>query len=91
MATASERYVYAGVSLTHNLYNAFVQGQFRHSAFTVDRADIVKIIGEAWVDTSVGVAGDYKVDVFIRARTRKLRLADAESPAWGGLILSRTI
>lgn len=86
-----ERYVYAGINLNYNLYNAFVQGQFAHSDFTVDRNDIVAATAEFWVGASYELRNRLRIDTFIRARTRELELAETEPLAWGGLIISRSL
>lgn len=86
----SERYIYAGGNLNYNAYNAFVQGQFRSSAFTVERSDIVEATAEAWVGASYELQNQLRVDVFIRARSRELKLPESVPLAWGGLIFSKS-
>lgn len=86
-----ERYLYAGGTLNYNVYNAFVQGQFRQSAFTVDRDDIVPATAEFWVGASYEMKSNLRVDLFVRARTKELELRDSVPLAWGGLVFSRSI
>jgi hypothetical protein len=85
-----ERYIYAGGNLNYNVYNAFVQGQFRHSDHTVDRDDIIPATAEFWVGASYEMKSNLRVDLFVRARTKELELRDSVPLAWGGLIFSRS-
>lgn len=89
-ARVKERYFYAGANLSYNFYDAFVQGQFRSSAFTVDRSDIVPARAEAWVGVSYELEKRLRIDTFIRARTRTLDLRDSTRLMWGGVVLSRS-
>lgn len=86
-----ERYIYAGSTLNYNAYNAFVQGQFRTSDFTVGRSDIVAATAEAWVGASYELENNLRVDAFIRARSSELELADSVPLVWGGLVFSKSI
>lgn len=85
-----ERYVYAGSTLNYNAYNAFVQGQFRDSAVSVDRDDVIAESAEFWGGVSVDVSDNIRADVFLRSRTRDLELPESRALSWGGVILSKS-
>lgn len=86
-----EHYLYAGANLNYNAYNAFVEGQFAASDFTVDRRDIVPATAELWLGTSYEMHSKLRVDIFVRARSRELKLADSVPLAWGGVVFSKSI
>lgn len=85
-----ERYVYAGSTLNYNVYNAFVQGQFRSSAVEVDRSDVIAESVEIWGGVSVDISENIRADVFLRSRTQDLELPESRALSWGGVILSKS-
>ena len=85
-----ERYIYVGGTLNYNAYNAFLQGQFRHSEITADRSDVIAETAEIWGGVSYELSNKLRVDAFVRSRTRELDLADSSALSWGGLIFSRS-
>lgn len=84
-----ESYFWGGFTLKARLYNAFLQGQFRDSAHTVDYRDLRPIIAEAWLGYTLSFARAYKVSYVIRAQTSELRLVEGDrGHVWGGVVLS---
>jgi hypothetical protein len=86
----NERYIYAGSTLNYNVYNAFVQGQFRSSANRVDRSDVIAESAEFWAGVSMDISENIRADVFLRSRTRDLELPESKVLFWGGVILSKS-
>ncbi len=89
--STKERYVYLGSSVNVNIYNAFLQGQFRDSAVQADNDDVLPVSADAWAGVSVEVVPTLHVEAFVRARTRELDRPDARAPSWAGLIIRRTL
>lgn len=85
-----ERYIYAGSTLNYNVYNAFVQGQFRNSTVEVNRSDVIAGSAEFWGGVSVDVSENIRADVFLRSRTKDLELPESRALSWGGFILSKS-
>lgn len=85
-----ERYIYVGGTVNYTAYNAFVQGQFRHSAHTVDRSDVVAGSTEVWGGVSMDIGNQLRADIFVRSRTRDVALAESVPLAWGGFTLSKS-
>ena len=89
--SVKERYIYVGSSVNVNVYNAFLQGQFRDSAVQADKNDVLPVSADAWAGVSVEVVPTLHVEGFVRARTRELDRPDARAPTWAGVIIRRTL
>ena len=87
-----ERYFWGGVTLKARLYNAFLQGQFRDSAHTLNYGDLRPLIAEAWLGYTFTVGHQYKVSYVLRAQSSEIKDgAGDRSHVWGGVVLSRSI
>ncbi len=84
-----ELYLWAGSRLNLRLYNAFLQGQFRHSEVTVSSADMQRLVAEYWLGVTAGFAREYKASVFLRSHTDEFKGQNARGAAWIGLVFSR--
>lgn len=85
-----ERYFYVGSSVNVNIYNAFLQGQFRSSSVEIHARDMESVSADIWGGVSVEVAPALQLEVFARVRTREIDIPDARAPAWAGFIVRRT-
>lgn len=86
---SSELYVWAGVHLRQQFYNAFLEGQFRESEVTFERSEqLDSTLWELNLGATWGAPNGYYI-------TMALRVMDNELPdgkdkeAWGSLILGR--
>lgn len=86
-----ERYVYVGSSVNVNVYNSFLQGQFRDSAVEADSSDVEVVSADVWAGASVEIAPTLHLEGFVRSRTRELDLPDASPPTWAGFIIRRSL
>lgn len=86
-----ERYIYVGSSINVNIYNSFLQGQFRSSAVEAEASEVEPISADVWAGVSVEVAPTLHVEGFVRARSRELDKPDARAPSWAGIIVRRTL
>jgi len=86
----NELYLWAGARLNVRIYNALLQGQFRHSEVTVSAADMQRLVAEYWFGASSEFAGKYTASVFLRGHTDEFNGQNARGAAWVGLVFSRT-
>ncbi len=84
-----EFYLWAGSRLNLRIYNALLQGQFRHSEVIVRGADMQRLVAEYWLGGTVGFAGGYSASVFLRGHTDEFKGQNARSAAWIGLVVTR--
>ena len=84
-----EFYLWAGARLNLRIYNAFLQGQFRHSEVTVSSSDMERLVAEYWFGTTMEFAKKYYASLFIRGHTEEFKGPNARSAAWGGVVFSR--
>jgi len=85
-----ENYFWGGVALKGRLYNAFLQGQFRDSAHTLEYRDLRPMIGEAWLGYTFTIGRQFRASYVIRAHTSEIRTGKGDrGHLWGSLILSR--
>ncbi len=85
-----ESYFWGGITLKARLYNAFLQGQFKHSPHVLNQGDLRPIIAEAWLGYTFTIGRQYKASYVIRAQTSEIREGVGDrGHVWGGLVLSR--
>jgi len=91
-STTNEHYFWSGFTLKARFYNAFLQGQFRHSDFSYSYSDLRPLIAEAWAGYTYAFKQGYRVSYVLRAQTSELKHGDGDrNVVWGGLILAKTI
>ncbi len=84
-----ELYVWAGAKVRLRAYNAFLQGQFRDSTYTLGADDISPLIGEAWIGLTTRLSSATQISYVLRYQTAEVHTAAGRrSPIWGGLTLS---
>ncbi len=87
----SENYWILGAAVKARGYNAFLQGQFRHSDVEYDRGDLNTAIVEAWAGYSHSFGGGFRLTYLLRGHTSELKHGNGDrNLLWGGLTLSRT-
>lgn len=87
-----EHYFWGGISLKARAYNAFLQGQFRHSDHTFDAGDLNVLLGEAWAGYTLSLSSAFKLSYFLRVQSSEVKEGVADRhQAWGGLVLSHTL
>jgi len=84
-----EFYLWAGGRLNLRVYNALLQGQFRHSEVTVSSADLERLVAEYWFGVTREFVKKYSASIFIRGQTDEFKGPNARSAAWVGLVFSR--
>ena len=84
-----ELYFWAGAKVRLRAYNAFLQGQFRDSAYTLGAGDINHLIGEVWLGVTSRLSNATQISYVVRYQTAEVRAgAGRRSPIWGGLTIS---
>lgn len=84
-----EFFLWAGASVKYRLYNAILQGQFRHSEVTFSRSELEHVIGEAWIGVTKEFSRRFAGSFFVRGRTEEIKGPNERMPVWAGIILSR--
>jgi len=87
--SANDLFVWGGLSLRYRLYNALLEGQFRHSEVTFRRDELRSLLAEASLGVTAGLGGGTYLSFVLRARTPELRDVNNGFPLWGGLVLAQ--
>lgn len=86
-----ESYFWGGVALKVRAYNAFLQGQFRHSDHRLSGDEVNYLLAEAWVGYTYSFVNDYKLSYVLRAQSSEIRSGEGDrTMVWGGFVLSKT-
>lgn len=85
-----EFYLWAGARLNLRIYNALLQGQFRHSEVTVSSEDMERLVAEYWFGVTREFARKYFASIFLRGHSKEFEGPNARSAAWVGLVFTRT-
>ncbi|MGC1510196.1 hypothetical protein [Ketobacter sp.] len=79
------------MALKARAYNAFLQGQFRHSDHRLSHDEVNYLLAEAWVGYTLSFAGNFKFSYVLRAQTSEIRSGEGDrAMVWGGLVVSQT-
>ena len=84
----NEFYLWAGARLNLRLYNALLQGQFRHSEVTVSSDDLERLVAEYWLGVTKEFARKYSASIFVRAHSDEFKGPNARHAAWAGMVFS---
>lgn len=88
---SGELYVWAGMKLRLRAYNAFLQGQFRHSDHSFAAGELNHVIGEAWWGVTGQFSGGTQVSYAMRYQTAEIREGKgSRDPVWASLTVSHT-
>ena len=82
----NEFYLWAGGRLNVRIYNALLQGQFRHSVVTVSSDELERLVAEYWLGASKEFAKKYYASVFLRGHSHEFKGSNARSASWLSLI-----
>ena len=87
-----ENYFWGGVSLKARFYNAFLQGQFRHSDHTYKSDELNPILLEAWAGYTFSFGDGFSLSYLLRAHSAEIKHGQGErNLVWGGLVVSREL
>jgi hypothetical protein len=87
-----EFYVITGARLKVRMYNAFLEGQFRHSDLRYGAGDLNVLLGEAWVGLEWRTTSSVNIRYLSRWETPELKHGiGSRSFMWGSLEVSITL
>jgi hypothetical protein len=88
----AEHFFWAGISVKARAYNAFLQGQFRHSDHTYNSDDLRHVLVEGWIGYTIGFNNGYRVSYGIRGHSSEIENGKGDrNLVWGGLVLSKSL
>lgn len=86
-----ESYVFFGASLKARAYNAFLQGQFRHSEVSYSSHEVNHLLAEAWLGYTRSFGRGFQMSYVVRAHTSEVKKGKADREAvWGGIVISKS-
>ena len=89
--TRPEVYMHAGVRVKARAYNAFLQGQFRHSDVTYSFDELEPVLAEAWVGFVTQLFEQTQVSYTLNYQTAEIRKGPAARDYfWGAVQLSHS-
>ena len=84
-----ELYLSGGLGVKAVAYNAFLQGQFRDSAFELSSDDINPVVGEAWLGLTKELSSGFRISYVLRHQTSEVKTGLSDrSLTWGAFILT---
>jgi hypothetical protein len=79
-------FFFVGARLKARAYNAFLQGQFRHSDVTYTSAELEPLLAEAWVGFVVPLFAQTQLTYALNYQTAEIREGPASRDAlWGAV------
>jgi hypothetical protein len=84
-----EVYFFAGARVKARAYNAFLQGQFRHSDVTYTSSEVEPLLAEAWIGVVTQILEQTQLSYALHYQTAELRDGPASRDAlWGAVQLT---
>ena len=85
-----EVFVFAGARAKLRAYNAFLQGQFRHSDLRYGEGDLNPVLGEAWAGVEMRTSSGWALQYLVRWESPELVSGlGSRSFVWGSIEVSR--
>lgn len=86
-----EVFAFAGMRVKARAYNAFLQGQFRHSDLSYGEGDLNPILGEAWAGVELRSASGWAIEYLARWQSAELRSGvGSRSFLWGSVEIAKS-
>lgn len=83
-----ERYLWAGFNLRARAYNAFLQGQFRHSDVTFSADQLRPVTLEAWIGYTLAFRSGWRLSYVLNVQSSEIRGGPADrAERWGGIVV----
>ena len=87
---ADELYFWAGFNLHVRGYNAFLQGQVKHTEFAFDHDQLRPLVADAWLGVTKQFQTGWRFSYLIRGQSSEIKSGMADrNVVWGGFILSK--
>ena len=82
---------FAGARAKLRVYNAFLQGQFRHSDLTYGKGDLSKALADVWAGVEWRTSSGWALQYLARWESPELRWGPASrSFTWGSIEISKS-
>ena len=86
-----EVFAFAGLRLKARAYNAFLQGQFRHSDLTYREGELNPVLGDAWAGVELRSASGWAIEYLVRWESAELRSGvGSRSFLWGSVEIAKS-
>lgn len=86
-----EIFVFAGARAKLRVYNAFLQGQFRHSDLTYGEGDVNKVLAEVWAGVEWRTSSGWALQYLARWESPELRRGSGSRDfTWGSIEVSKS-
>lgn len=86
-----EHYGWGGVALHLRGYNAFLQGQFRHTDRDFTASELRPLVVEAWLGYTRANRTGWRYSYSVRAQSSEIRDGPGDRTViWGGVVISRS-
>jgi hypothetical protein len=87
-----ELFAFAGMRLKVRAYDAFLQGQFRHSDLSYGEGDLNPVLGEAWAGVELRTASGWAIQYLARWQSAELRSGvGSRSFLWGSVEIAKSL
>ena len=91
-SAGNESYFWGGLAIKARFFNAFLEGQFRHSDHTIDRSALRPLLLEAWLGYTQSFDRGFKLSYVARGQTSEIEGGEGDRELfWGGMILSKSV
>jgi len=90
-APVNELFFYAGGTIGYRLYNALLQGQFRHSSVTFEKNRRQPLIGDIWAGIAFQAPSGINTRIYTRARSSEIDSLGNNPQIWGGFTVSHAL
>jgi len=88
---SAELFAFAGIRIKARAYNAFLQGQFRHSDLTYGEGDLNPVLDEAWAGVELRSASGWAIQYLARWQSAELRSGiGSRSFLWGSIEIAKS-
>jgi hypothetical protein len=89
-AAPYEMFAFAGARLKVRAYNAFLQGQFRHSDLRYGAGDLNQVLGEVWGGIALRTSAGWSVQYLARWQSAEMRSGlGSRSILWGSVEIAK--
>jgi len=87
-----ESYFWGGMSVKARAYNAYLQGQFRHSDHELSANDLNVLLAEVWAGYTYSFGAGATLSYVLRAQSSEIKNGTGNRTlAWGGLVFSKRL
>jgi hypothetical protein len=91
VGASTEMFVFAGARAKVRAYNAFLQGQFRHSDLRYSASDLNQVLGEVWAGAALRTPSGWSLQYCARWQSPEIRNGEgSRTILWGSLQIAKS-